>query len=376
MQPSSTTTATVVEQPAATDGAKGLVEEAGVQQPVADVPNTVVRWGPGEMGRGCCWTVATCPFRACQASSISSISEQEKDFAHFCNVSYSKPGDRPTELRGYELLQGEMALRGGADDSGNTTEPLNGERWMVFRHPNKINHALVFRGTVDRLDMEYDAHLLTKGLADHQLMMDSAAFALRAMIFLEERARAERDAAAGDDSSGDPNRNCLKFWVTGHSLGGATAMGVMLLLNDIPAMAKTLENNAKQYKARHKFYETYREKIVEVYDAAVTERGTNRPFDLVGGDIFNPGSTPRCLLLSNPCVVIFGCLSFPAFVISRVSLFWYRCCKQGRQHGPRADKLVKNHHVLGDTISMTFRMGNEKSYWPNHWKLHAIAQFL
>ena len=115
---------------------------------------------------------------------------------------------------------------------------------MVYRHPNKVNHALVFRGTVDHLDMEYDAHLLTKGLADHKLMMDSAAWALRTMLFLEKRAQDERDdrdhaaaaaapaaattttAGSGVAGSADPlgggDRRCLKFWVVGHSLGGAT----------------------------------------------------------------------------------------------------------------------------------------------------------
>lgn len=136
-------------------------------------------------------------------------------------VSYSDPGDRPAELRGYELLQGEMPLRGGADESSATTEPLNGRRWMVYRHPNKVNHALVFRGTVDHLDMEYDAHLLSKGLADHKLMMDSAAWALRAMLFLEKQAKDERENTNAD-RAGDPDATCLKFWVTGHSLGGAT----------------------------------------------------------------------------------------------------------------------------------------------------------
>lgn len=136
-------------------------------------------------------------------------------------VSYSDPSDRPVELRGYDLLQDEIPLWG--NDSG-ATEPLNGVRWMVYRHPNKVNHALVFRGTVDRLDMEYDAHLLTKGLADHKLMMNSAAWTLRAMLFLEKRAQDERDTADGGVRSADPpgDRRCLKFWVAGHSLGGAT----------------------------------------------------------------------------------------------------------------------------------------------------------
>lgn len=69
-------------------------------------------------------------------------------------------------------------------------------------------------------------------------------------------------------------------------------MGVMLLLHDILAMAQTLEANAKQRKHRHVFSERYKEQIVEVYTAAVAERGT-RPYDLVGGDIFNPGAAPR-----------------------------------------------------------------------------------
>lgn len=73
--------ATVTEQPAHDDGA---ATPAPQQQSTA--ANTVVRWGPGEMGRGCCWTVFTCPYRASQASRISSITEQERDFAHFCYV--------------------------------------------------------------------------------------------------------------------------------------------------------------------------------------------------------------------------------------------------------------------------------------------------
>ncbi|CAM9484931.1 unnamed protein product [Ectocarpus sp. 8 AP-2014] len=374
MAASKTTAAAVTEQPPADDGTSGLVGPMGTEEPTVGVSNTMVNWGPGEMGMSCCWTIFSCPYRATQASRLSSITEQQRDFAHFCNVSYSNPDDRPTELRGYELLQGDMPLRDGADESGATTEPLNAQRWMVYRHSNRVNHALVFRGTVDKLDIEYDAHLLTKGLADHKLMMDSAAFALRAMVFLEKQAKEERDAGAGGADNLDTT--CLKFWVTGHSLGGATAMGVMLLLNDPVAMAATLEANAKTHKSRQQFLEMYREKIVDTYNAAVAERYSNRPYELVGGDIFNPGSAPRCILLSNPCVCLFGLLSLPAYIISRCGLFCYRCCKQRRQHGPRADLLVNNHHVLGDTISMTFRMGKEQSYWPNHWKMHAIAQFL
>lgn len=74
-------TATVTEQPADDDGATPAPQQ---QQPNA--ANTVVRWGPGEMGRGCCWTISTCPYRASQASRISSITEREKDFANFCYV--------------------------------------------------------------------------------------------------------------------------------------------------------------------------------------------------------------------------------------------------------------------------------------------------
>lgn len=70
--------ATVTEQP--TDDTATPAR----QQPTA--ANTVVRWGPGEMGRGCCWTLFTCPYRASQASCLSSITEQERDFANFCNV--------------------------------------------------------------------------------------------------------------------------------------------------------------------------------------------------------------------------------------------------------------------------------------------------
>lgn len=137
-------------------------------------------------------------------------------------MSYSNPRDRPVELRGYELLQDQLPLLGG--ESGGT-EPLNAERWMVYRHPNKIDHVLVFRGTADKLDMEYNAHLLTKGLAEHKLMMDSASWALRAFLFLEKQAQDERNNTGGDGNDGtavDPDARCLKFWITGHSLGGAT----------------------------------------------------------------------------------------------------------------------------------------------------------
>lgn len=71
------------------------------------------------------------------------------------------------------------------------------------------------------------------------------------------------------------------------------AMGVMLLLNDIPAMLKTLKDYAERHKNRHVFLEGYEKQIVEVYTAAVAERGANCLYDLVGGDVFNPGSPPR-----------------------------------------------------------------------------------
>lgn len=73
----------------------------------------------------------------------------------------------------------------------------------------------------------------------------------------------------------------------------AQAMGVMLLLNDIPAMARTLEETAERYKNRRRFFEAYEKDIAAVYAAAVAERGTDVLYDLVGGDVFNPGSAPR-----------------------------------------------------------------------------------
>lgn len=76
---------------------------------------------------------------------------------------------------------------------------------------------------------------------------------MRVMLFLVEQ-HADRF----------PKRDTrLKFRVAGHSLGGAVAMGVMLLLHNIPDITDLLQRNERKQENRGlaSFFSTFKENV-------------------------------------------------------------------------------------------------------------------
>lgn len=381
----------------------------------------------GQMGRGFWETVLTLPRRAWGKSKVQDMTIEEKACAHFSDAVYAEPGQRSTEQcvhGGYILLQDEIPAEGD-----NPAIPLNGKRWAVYRAPDGVSHVLAFRGTADTEDLRHDLNL-QRGLGEHEYMMDAAAWSMRVMTFLASqqrhaRRRGEHDGGSNADTDG------LKFSVTGHSLGGAVAMGVMLMLHDIPATAQQLEKDARVLRAGPDFLRFKRD-VVDVWYAAVAARGPGEgapPFELVGGHIFNPGAIPalpdgpRAHVASNVALGGAGAVaagfaeastwtayiaegSSPAVIDSAgyltslsaaemssmatasaatgvgvalgagaLAMYLFHRHRAGRAGS--VDKRITTHHVLWDPLSCWFRLGKEKTYARRHrWNYHAISNFL
>lgn len=351
----------------------------------------------------------------------------------------------------------------------------------MYRAPDQVGHVLVFRGTAGREDLRH-ASTLYRGFGEHEYTCDAAVWSMRVMTFLASQHHRDggshtffgpslgavaigisllllyamnvavwflpqapllavgvavwsikvtrslvRKRSKNDDNNGDTGG--LKFLVTGHSLGGAVAMGVLLLLHDIPATAQHLEKDARSLAAGPDFKHFKRE-VVDVWYAAIAERGLlpGLSFDLVGGHIFNPGAIPglpdgpRAHVASNLALGGAGVAgggiaeaitwtsyissgSSPAVVnaagyLTSLSVAEMACAaalnitlgvgiflgasavatKLFHTHRARfcgsLDKRVMTHHILGDPCSCWFRMGTEKSYAPRKLNPHTIDNFL
>ncbi|CAM9561461.1 unnamed protein product [Ectocarpus fasciculatus] len=327
------------------------------------------------MGRGLIETVLTLPRRLVQTSRLEDMTDEEKAFACLSNEVYKKPGndddnspagDEHRGARcGYTLLRGEIPAAAG--DDGPTLR-LNDTRWAVFRAPNKVDHVLAFRGTADRRDALNDVLLFHGDFDQHKYMLDATVWALRVILFLSK----QHDSGGGDGGVG------LRFSVTGHSLGGTVAMGVIVLLHDIPTTAMRRPTDTR-----------YQQQVLGVWNAERTNWSeAAAPYELVGGHIFNPGAWPG---LDGPVArgsAVVGFWLTGAFaaagaaataamcavtVGSGCALAMYLYRSHTERMSDRVDKWVTTHHILGDVVSGFFRLGTEKNYLPKDKKARRLA---
>ena len=298
----------------------------------------------GEMGRSVLEAALSLPSRAMNRSRAEDMTTEEKDFAHFSNEIYKKPDDRDTTLRGYTLLQTEIPKHEGSVS-------LNDERWAVYRAPNGIDHILVFRGTANWEDVGHDLEL-QGGFGEHKYMMDAAVWSSRVMLFLN--AEFSRNVEGGDEAH-------LRFRVTGHSLGGAVAMGVILYLHDIPNVAKQLEGDGFE-RERSPDFTVFKQEIADPWNAEFSRKGSEPPYELCGGHVFNPGAWPRDFPRDYATLMAVGSDVLVGNYGSLMHVYdqHYDVINSGN----RVEKGVTTHHVIGDLISCCYRMGKEKTYPP------------
>lgn len=262
---------------------------------------------------------------------------EEKACAQLSDAVYNEPGKRSTEqcyLGGYRLVEDEIPAVGDGP-----AIPLNDKRWAVYRAPDQVGHVLlVFRGTAGREDLRHGL-TLGRGFGEHEYTCDAAVWSMRVMVFLASQHH--RDG--GSHTFSGPSLGAVAIGISllllyamnvavwflpqapfagcgcrgvvhqgdkvvsqeaqqerrpqvfgdGSLPRGAVAMGVLLLLHDIPATAQHLEKDARSLAAGPDF-KRFKREVVDVWYAAIAERGLlpGLSFDLVGGHIFNPGAIP------------------------------------------------------------------------------------
>lgn len=320
------------------------------------------------MDRGLLATLFTFPMRYATSLRHEDMSQEEMDFAHITTEVYKEPGNRRSRLREYTLLD-DMT------DRASVSVSMNDVRWAVYRADNDIDHILVFRGTLDWEDMAHDVQLLLGGRGEHEYTMDAAIWAHRVMLSLST----QREDRSGDGDS-------LKFRVAGHSLGGTVAMGVSLLLHDVPAVGDRLGNDGGFLQ--RSLCEKFREHVARPWeDSAVT-------YEICGGHIFNPGFFPREMTSVHGDTsedVASVDLSFVGRLLLNVVQNFERDVinRLASSDDDSPDKKITTHHVLGDLISCSFALGMEKSYRVKKpqsfvmptgetvkWGVHSMANFL
>lgn len=306
-------------------------------------------------------------------SKKSEMSTKEKDHAHLSEEVYKNPDDRKSELRGYYIHHTEEIPA----DGRRPAIPLNGQRWAVYRAPDAPRFVLAFRGTkiTNRKDRTHSANLMNTPFGKHKYIMDAAAWSLQVMLFL---------ASQCDDSI------CLKFSLTGHSLGGTVAMGALFLLHDVPVAAQYLEAGRAECPNSGGLpdYETYARDFLGPWNAAKKERtGETSPYEIVGGDIFNPGAWPG-LAPGGLGKVLGGiALVYTAAVGASMATLAVATSlaapkvrhRRDRRHDrdvESIDSLITTHHILGDDVlSTNFGLGREKSYGTKSVFVHTIKNF-
>ncbi|CBJ33523.1 hypothetical protein Esi_0504_0009 [Ectocarpus siliculosus] len=337
------------------------------------------------MGRGLIETVLTLPRRLVRTSRLEDMTDEEKAFACLSSEVYKKPGNDDNDNNnpasdehrgapcGYTLLRGEIPAAAG--DDGPAVR-LNDTRWAAFRAPNQVDHVLAFRGTADRRDALNDVLLFHGDFDQHKYMLNATVWAL-----------------GGGGGGG------LRFSVTGHSLGGTVAMGVMVLLHDIPTTARRRPNDTR-----------YQQQVLGAWNAERANwSGAAAPYELVGGHIFNPGAWPGLVGPVAGGSAVAGFWLTGAFTLTgaaataamcavtvgsgcALALYLYR--SHTERLSDRVDKRVTTHHIIGDVVSGFFRLGTEKNYMPKdkrarrlatacspgkmgkEWGCHSIANFL
>eukprot|EP00903_Cladosiphon_okamuranus_P019495 g17928.t1 len=299
-------------------------------------------------------------------SKINEMSTIERDHAYLSQQVYEKPDSREMMVRSYILLDEEIPA-----DGTRPSIPLNGDRWAVYRAPDEPRFVLVFRGTniKNRDDRTQCINLIDTPIGKHRYIMDAAAWALQVILFLVSRRR--------DDT-------CLKFSLTGHSLGGTAAMWVLLLLHDVPGTATSIQAGTEVWRGLPD-YETYAREFLGPWNAAKQGRTwETSPYEIVGGDIFNPGAWPWPADVAGGIVL----LGAAAISVPMAGLGFAGALVGGRkprQSSERRDdrddvepthSLITTHHILGDPLSLNFGLGKEKSYGTYGVFKHTIKNFL
>lgn len=306
----------------------------------------------------------------------------EKDHAHLSQEVYKDPDSRKIMLRSYIHLREEIPAVGT-----EPPVPLNGKRWAVYRSPEDNLFVLAFRGTqlTDINDIGHDVRLINTPFGKHQYIRAAAKWSLKAMLFL---------ASQCDDTT------CLKFSLTGHSLGGTVAMGVLLLLHDVPATAQYLRagmDEGHESPGGLPDYQTYADEFLHPWECAKQAKtGGTLPYEIVGGNIYNPGAWPnlapggleraataargvaRAASRSGGASARVGIpLAGLAFAVALVEPEIRHMRERRRDRDVESvDKLITTHHMLGDIASNNFGLGREKSYAPTALNTHAIKNFL
>ncbi|CAM9126240.1 unnamed protein product [Ectocarpus sp. 13 AM-2016] len=300
-------------------------------------------------------------------SKKSEMSTIEKDHAHLSKEVYENPDSRKMILRAYIHRRDEIPGEGT-----RPSVPLNGERWAVYGAPDEPRFVLAFRGTniTSRDDRTHGMNLIDTPIGKHKYIMDAAAWSLQVMLFLASQRR---------------DGTCLKFSLTGHSLGGTVAMGVLLLLHDVPGTARRLAAGEEIFQdvAGLPDYETYAREFLGPWNVA-KERMTwaTSPYEIVGGDIFNPGAWPTQKDVAGG-VAIAGAAMVSAPMAAAATAFAFASSIPGQSSERRDDRdvnsidsLITTHHILGDPLSLNFGLGKEKSYGTSKMFKHNINNFL
>lgn len=300
-------------------------------------------------------------------SKKSEMSIVEKDHAYLSKEVYENPDSRKTMLRAYFHHREEIPAQGT-----RPSVPLNGERWAVYRAPDEPRFVLAFRGTnfTSRDDRTHGMNLIDTPIGKHKYIMDAAAWSLQVMLFLSSQCR-------------DGTR--LKFSLTGHSLGGTVAMGVLLLLHDVPGTARRLASGEEAFQKVRGLpdYETYEREFLGPWQAAKQGRTwATPPYEIVGGDIFNPGAWPIPTDVAGG-IVIAGTAMVSVPMAAAATAFALFRSKPGESSERRDDRdvesidsLITTHHILGDPLSLNFGLGKEKSYGTSRVLKHTIKNFL
>ncbi len=304
----------------------------------------------------------------------------EKDHAHLSQQVYEDPDSRKIMFRAYVHVREEIPAVGT-----EPSVPLNGKRWAVYRSPDDNLFVLAFRGTKGMNDIGHDVNLINTPFGKHQYIREAARWSLKVMLFLASRC---------DDTT------CLKFSLTGHSLGGTVAMGVLLLLHDVPSTGQYLRacmDEGRESPGGLPDYQTYADEILHPWECAKQARtGGTLPYEIVGGHIFNPGAWPnlapggleraataargvaRAASRSGGVSARVGVpLAGLAFVAALVEPEIRHMRERRRDRDVESvDKLITTHHMLGDPFSNNFGLGREKSYAPTALSTHTIENFL
>lgn len=189
------------------------------------------------------------------------MDQHERAYANLSKEVYVEPGERANIVHGYRLAE-----------QGNAS--LNGERCAVYskREGSGIQCVLVFRGTADWSDV-WDDLYLGESIDSSARILCATAWAVEAMLLL----------------IGRHEGLSVTFDVTGHSLGGAVAMGVYVLLFDIPGV-KTGIMDLQFKKVFGRGSDQYRTDVFERWQGA--DELTRKYLKVRGGHLFNPGGVP------------------------------------------------------------------------------------